>query len=47
MTHLMILLDTIQIDDTNLRNEVQKKNVMNLYVGSSGTSISESFWENS
>ena len=25
MMHLMILLDTIQKDDTNLRNEVEKR----------------------
>ena len=27
MTHLMILLDIIQKDDTNLRNEIQKRMV--------------------
>ena len=43
MTHLMILLDAIQKDNTNLRNEVQKKNDVNLYFESSETSTTELF----
>ena len=36
MTHLMILLDTIQKEaDTNLKNEVKKMKDMNLYLESS------------
>ena len=47
MMHLMVLLDTIQKDDPDLRNEVQKKNDTSLRLESSFISTMELFWENS
>ena len=47
MTHLMVLLDTIQKDNKNLRNEVKKKPHELLYLEFSCISTMELFYEDS
>ena len=47
MTHLLILLDTIQKEtDTNIKNEVEKRTTgKEAYLESTGTSTTKPFYE--